>query len=126
MSSNHLAFGQSIANLVAIPELSDGRLVPLLTLPNSDSVRVLLVRLNCLQAFAVEVSDLELPNVHVVQAACIDGNHGFPIGTRPPREGLYPARSAEKMVDLLLVELIVGQLVFASQEPKLLGGHERE
>src|SRR5207302_3953267 len=61
----------------------------------------------------------------VVEAAGVDGDHrsARPL---PAREGADAADPAEQMMDVLLVELVVGQRLFALLQREGAGGHERK
>gem|GEM_PF-3873575 len=77
-----------------------------------------------LQALAVVLRNFELIQIHVVQAASIDSNHRGAIGTRAAREGFYAANPAEEVVNMALVELILGQRLLPREQREFLCGHE--
>jgi len=79
-----------------------------------------------LLALAVVLHQAQPLGVHVIEAADVDGHRGRAAGAGSPRERFDAAYAAEKMMDVLLVELIVGQDVLARLQLELLGGCERE
>ena len=78
-----------------------------------------------LEAGAVDLFDLERVDIDRGHAAQVDGA-GRAVGGIALSEGLRAANIAEAVRDLVLVELIVGQLVLAAVEGELVGGDKGE
>src|SRR5690349_20486653 len=79
-----------------------------------------------LGAAAVEVLDLQLLGIDAIEAAHVDRGHRLAARAGAARERLDAAGLAERVVNDVLVELVVGQLVLALLELELLDRRERQ
>ena len=85
----------------------------------TDACGLSFVLCTCLVTFSVEFFYGKSGEIHIGETTHIDGYRLLPVVVCSVTECLYSAGFAEKMVDMLFIKEVLGEVIFSGKEREL-------